>query len=106
MRPPVEPRSRAARIDAGRGAEMLSKIEEDVDQSVADLPWGRQRAGMVPVAPHGPAPPPDAIERAGHATGEAIDAGTQAVAGGRLHDEMNVIGLNREMDDAKVCSIG
>ena len=49
---------------------------------------------MIPVAPHVPVPPPDAIERAGHATGEAVDAGTQAVGGVSLDDEMNVIGLN------------
>jgi len=85
---------------------MLSKIEEDVDQAVADLPWRRQRAGVIPVAPHVSVPQPGAIERAGHATGEAVDAGAQAVGGVSLDDEMNVIGLNGEMHDAKVFAAG
>jgi hypothetical protein len=81
---------------------VLSKIEEHVDKPIPDFAWRRERVGVVPVAPHGAAPSPDAIERAGQTAGEPVDAAAQAIAGVSFDDEMDVIRLNGEMHDAKV----
>ena len=81
---------------------MLSEIQENVDEAVADLSRRSERASVVPVPPHRTVAAPDAIERAGHATGEAVDTRSQAIGGVSLDDEMNVVGLNGEMHDAEV----
>jgi len=44
---------------------------------VTDLPRGRECARMVPIVPDLPAPAECAIDRLGHADGEALDAATQ-----------------------------
>ena len=83
---------------------MLSKIAQNVDQSMAYLARRRERSSMVPLIPDTAATPEGAIDPTGDANGEAADAGRQSARIVRLREQMNVLGLHAELDDAKVAA--
>jgi hypothetical protein len=61
---------------------------------------------MVPIAPNASSTPRCSIDRPGAAPGQALDSTRQRPPGIRLDDEMDVVGLNRKMNHAKVDAIG
>ena len=101
MPPAIEPRSRAARVDRRRRAQMLAEIQQNVDESVPYLARRGEGACVVPITPNGAAALPSAIERTGGATVQRIQASAKSVAGISFNDEMDVIGLDGEMHDTE-----
>ena len=99
--PPIEPKSRRARIRPARLRHVLSPIHEHVDQRTPHLARCAERAGVVAIAPHSTAPAEHAIDRARKANREPCRAARQRFLVGRLDHEVNVIRLHREMDDPK-----
>ena len=99
--PPLEPEPRARRIDTGSAIEMLSEVEQDIDEGMTHFAWRAQRSRVVAIAEH-----------VSFATGYAIDGPREpnresshtprernlVVA---FDDQVNVIRLHREVDYAK-----
>ena len=83
---------------------MLSKIEENVDEAVTHLSWGREGVCVVAIAPDAPTSPPRAIQRSCRTAVQAIQAAPQLVSGISFHDEVNMIGLDGEVHDAKAAA--
>ena len=104
--PPPEPRARAAGVDHRGRAQVLPKVLQHVDDRRTHLARRPQRTPVVPVAPDAPVALRGAVDRSGAAPGQALDSARERFAPVRFDHEMNVIGLNREVDDAKVRSIG
>jgi hypothetical protein len=102
MDPSIKPRTRAAWVYARRGAEMLSKVEQDVDEAAAHLVGRSERASVIPIGPDGAAAPPRPIQRAGGAAVQAVEATAEIVAGVSLDDQVDVISLDGEVHDAEV----
>ena len=73
---------------------------QDVADRVRHLPWRRERARVVPVREHRTAPSRQRIEALRDANGQPLHSAGQALRAFCLDDEMNVISLNRIVDDA------
>jgi hypothetical protein len=56
---------------------------------------------MVPVAPDGAVTVPEAIECARRAAGQPVETAAQVVGRVSLDDEVNVVGLDGEVQDAE-----
>jgi hypothetical protein len=100
--PPSEPGRRRAGIQAALSTAMLPDIHQHVDQGMADGARAGERPGMVAGAPDAPAAAQRPIHRAGEAYRETLDAARQATGVLRFDDQMHVICLHRELDDAKI----
>ena len=61
-RQPLEPRARAARIDARRRAQVLPEVQEDVDEPAPCLRRRAQRTSVIATAPDAPPPPDRAVD--------------------------------------------
>ena len=82
---------------------VLLVIREAVDERVAHLACAREIATVVAIAPHTPAAAAErGVEEAIGAHGEALHAARERIAVVGLDDEMQVIVLDGELDDAKV----
>ena len=106
VRPTAEPGTGTARVDRRRGPEVLPEVEQDVDERVPDLPRRRQRAGVITTAPHLPVTAKTSIHRARGPSRQTLQATNQRLPRGRLGDEMQVIGLHREMNETKALVAG
>ncbi|MDB4981899.1 MAG: hypothetical protein JWM82_2651 [Myxococcales bacterium] len=93
MRPSVEPRAGAARVDAGRRAEVLAEVEQDVREGPSDLGGRRQGSRVIAVGPDGTSAVPAAVHGAGTAAGEALHASRERPRRIRLDDEVEVVAL-------------
>ena len=80
---------------------MLSKIEEDVPQSEPGFARRAERAGVIALGPDRPSPCEGLIDGTCDAHGQALHAPREALAVARLDDEMNVVRLDRVVDDAE-----
>ena len=101
MRPAVEPRTGAARIDARAGAEVFAKVEEHVDQRVPHFAGRVEGVGVVAVDPDWAAAVVGAIDGAGTADGEALHAADQCRGTLGFHHQVQVVGLYGELGQAK-----
>jgi hypothetical protein len=101
LRPAVEPRTGAARVDARAGAEVLAKVEEHVDQRVPHFAGRMEGVGVIAVDPDWAAAVDGAIDGAGTADGETLHTADQCRGTLRFHDEVQVIGLHGELGQAK-----
>lgn len=99
--PAVEPRSRAARIDRGCRAQVLAKVQQHVDQRVADLARGRESARVIPPAPYAAAAAERPVDGASGAGREALKAPDQRLTRGGFDDEVDVVRLYRKLDRAE-----
>src|SRR6266496_1266251 len=98
--PAVEPRSRASGIDTRRGPQVLSKVQQHVDDGVPDLARRLQWARMVAIAPDLP-DAGDALDGQRDADDEASNAFCQRMVAVCLDDRVHVVLLNRKVQDAK-----
>ena len=81
---------------------MLSEVEQDVHEAVANFARRRERSRVVAIAPDRATSAPGTIDGAGHTTRQAVETSAQVIAGISLDDEMDVIGLNREVHESEV----
>jgi hypothetical protein len=88
----VEARDRVLR-------SMLPEIHENVHDGRPHLTRRREIAPVVPITPDSAATPDDAIDGAGDGGGEPLQAPREGGAGGGLHDQMDVVSLNTEVND-------
>jgi len=84
---------------------MLSKVKEDVDEAVAHFSRRLQRARMIAIAPDRSAAAPGAVESAGGPARQAVEAAAQLIAAVSFNDQVNVIGLDGEVNDTKAAAI-
>jgi hypothetical protein len=84
---------------------VLAKVEQDVNETVPNLARRRQRAGVIAAVPDLAGAPQSPVDRAGGSRGEAVQPADERVSRRGLDDEVDVIGLNREMRDAKIASV-
>jgi hypothetical protein len=101
LAPTREPWSRRARIELGADALVLAAVHQDVHECVAHRPGRGERAGVIPVGKDAPSAAEGAIDGASDADGEAAHARRESAGVIRFGDEVNVIGLDRELDDPK-----
>jgi hypothetical protein len=99
--PSLKPSRRRTGIDADSAAKVLSEVLEDVDQGVPDLARPSEQVRVIPTIPHASTPPQDAVDGAGHANGEALHTAHEPPRRVRLHQQMQMIGLNAEMQEAE-----
>lgn len=81
---------------------VLDEVPQHVHQGVSHLTWCRQRPRVVSVRKDTPAPPEYAVHGAGDSHLEALDAPNQSLATVRLGEQMDVIALDGEVNQAKV----
>jgi hypothetical protein len=77
VRPTFEPRSGAAKVDGREGAEVLAKVEQDVDEGEPHFAGRRESAGMIALAPDWSVPVAGAVDGAGATDGETLQAADQ-----------------------------
>ena len=80
---------------------MLSKIREDVDESIAYLTRRRERAAVPAIGPKPTATQDERIHDARDANGDALNAPGQSSLVARFDDEVHVIPLHGEVDDSE-----
>jgi hypothetical protein len=81
--------------------EVFAKIEEHVDERRPHLTRGPQVKGVVAVAPYPAFPVARAVEGARATNGQPLGAPGQGEGPVRLDDEVDVVGLHREVEHAK-----
>ncbi len=72
---------------------------------MADLGGRAQHARVIAIVEHAAGPPHHPIEPLGDADREALDRAGERAAVGRRDQQMDVVALNREPDDADVEAI-
>jgi hypothetical protein len=99
--PSVEPHAGASGIYRRWCAEVLPKVEEDIGEGATHL--GRSAEGMrvISVRPDGPPPGPLAIEGPRTPPGEALEAADERSRGVAFDDQVEMIDLHREMQNAE-----
>jgi hypothetical protein len=106
--PSIEERGRRVRVDPGAVAardapivaRMLDAILQHVDQGVARLGRRAQVARVIAVSDDPAAAPGDPVEAARHAHAEALHGSTESDLVPGLDQKVDVIGLDRKVDDA------
>ena len=81
---------------------MLPEIHQDVHESVPDHARRREITCVIAVGPDSPAPAERAVHGSGQADGETTNAAGEQATVLRLGDEVNVVVLDAEFDDAKL----
>src|SRR5689334_10999769 len=104
--PSLEPPRRGIRIDARRTARDVLVplvVAQAVDEPIAHLSGVRELATVITIAPDRPAPTAGGgVVETIRAHGEALHATCEGRVVFGFDDEMQVIALHRELDDAKV----
>jgi hypothetical protein len=90
-------KARGCEDHARRCAQVLSKVEKNVDERVAYFRRRRQSTRVVAASPHLPGALAGTVRSMSCPRGEALKAANQRLTRRRLDDQMQVIGLNREM---------
>ena len=80
---------------------MLTPILQGVHERVSNLAWTLQSSAMPAIAPELAATTQQPIHATRDANDEAADRGTELVLTLRLHEQVQMIFLNRIMNDAK-----
>jgi hypothetical protein len=85
---------------------VLAKIEEHVSRGEPYLARRPERAGAVTLAPHLATTVRGSIDGARTSNGETLQAAAERSRAVRFHDEMNVVNLDREVDDPERAAAG
>jgi hypothetical protein len=80
---------------------VLAKIQQHVDETAAHFLWRAEGAGVVATAPHAPAPLQNLVHRTRRADREAAQASGEGRLAFRLDQQVHMIRLHGEMQDAK-----
>src|SRR5262245_32269146 len=101
MFPAVEPRSRRPRIDDCVPVAVFLVVYKHVPKGDSDFAWRLQRPRVIAVAPNRTAHCQRVADSAGATNDESAHSSRELFFVGGLYDEMDVIGLNRKLDDSK-----
>ena len=85
---------------------MVAMVVDHVDDRGANLARSPERTLMVAVAKDVATGPEPVVQVACDPDGEAAEAGGQGIAIAGLDDEVKVVGLNAEVEDAEACLAG
>src|SRR5262249_46072384 len=99
--PANEPWRRGAVIHPGPGAEVFAEVHQDVHEGVTYRPRSGERASMVAFGPDAPSAAEGAVHRPRDADRNPAKARGQSGRIVRLHQQVHVVALHREFDDAK-----
>ena len=99
--PPVEPRRRRASVQALRIPAVLLPVLEDIDQARPDLAWRAQGACVIAARPDGSSTRKYTIDPARQTDLERRNAESQRIRGIGFDDQVKVIVLNGEVQEAK-----
>lgn len=80
---------------------MLPEVEEHIGEGAAHLGRSSERMRVISVRPHRTTPRPLAIEGARAPPGEALEAANERARGVAFHDQVEMIGLHREVENAE-----
>lgn len=100
-RPAIEPPPRAARVDSGRGAQVLAEIQEHVDKSQADFARRSQGMGVITLGPDGATTFESAIDGARTPDAEPLQTAREIAAAIGFDDEVQMVRLDREVNDSE-----
>ena len=84
-----------------RAVGVAPRVVEDVGQRIARVAGGGDLHGVVAVGKHAATAPHDAVEPLGHPDAESLHALAEHALVGRLANEVDVVALDRVVDDAK-----
>src|SRR5262245_34722663 len=101
VEPSFEPRPRAPRIHYRWRPQVPEEIEKDVREPAPDLARGAQHVAVIALLPHRPAPAQRTVDGPCTADREPLNAAPERGNVVRLHDQVQVVRLHRELDDAK-----
>jgi hypothetical protein len=104
--PAVEPSRRRAWIEAASCTNVFPEIVQHVDERIPYLTWRPQQAGVIPVAPDAAMAPERAVDGLRHADREPSHAAFEARRLIRLHQQVQMVGLNTEVQHAKSLGAG
>ena len=104
--PPRKLWTRAPRIDARRGAEVLAEVEQHVNHAGPHVPRRRERPGVIPVADDLPSAAEGAVDRERQPNRQPVHAAARAPRLIPLDDEVPVVLLDRKMDHPKAIDRG
>jgi hypothetical protein len=80
---------------------VFSKILQHVDECVTHLARRRERPRVISVGPHLTAPSEEAIGRLGDAYRKALEAAPERDVSVAFDEQMDVIGLHAELEQAE-----
>ena len=80
---------------------MLADVENHIDDSIAYFARRRERASMITTRPYRASSAQNAIGRARHPNGQGRHASAERLPVVSLHEEVHVVVLYREVQDAK-----
>jgi len=99
--PAVEIDPRGAPIDTTTARHMLPPILKYIDQRVAHLARRAEGARVVPICPYPTMATEDTVQTLCDPDGEPLKPARQCMAVHRFDDEMDVVVLNRELENAQ-----
>lgn len=99
--PSVEESSGRTWVDVRRPRAMLFAIEEHVDQGIAHFAWRTQGTCMISIRPNAPARGQPSVQAPRHADAESLHPAGEAPAVVGFDEQVQVIGLNAEVNDTK-----
>jgi len=85
---------------------MFRPVLEDVHEGIANLTRRTENTRMIPVRPNSAAPGEDAVDGPSHANGQTLETAHEGRVSVSLDDEMHVIRLHAEVQEAKGVSRG
>lgn len=84
--------------------EVLAKVQEHVGKGVADLRRATEMSSVIAVRPDGATPGPNAVHGERAPAREALDSSDERTAGVSLDQEVQMVGLHREVEDPERCA--
>jgi hypothetical protein len=99
--PSLEPSRRRAGVEAHSAAYVLAEVLEDVDEGIPNLARLPQHVRVIPSIPNAPSPSQHAVDGSRDANGNALHTAREPRRRIRLHEQMEMIGLDAEVDEAK-----
>jgi len=110
--PSLKPSARGRGVDPAIGipgnwgslARMLSRVENHVRKRRSHLPGRAERAVVIAAVEHRSAAIEDPIHGPSEASGQALHSIRQGCDALRFDEQVDVIVLERVVDDAKICS--
>jgi len=85
---------------------MLPEVGQNIHEGIAHRARRRERAGVIPLFPHATRTAERAVHGARDADREPPDPAREPPPGIRFGDEMDVIVLNRELNDPEILARG
>jgi hypothetical protein len=102
--PAVEPAGRRPRVEPTRARDVFPPVLEYVDERVSNLAWRRQSPGVMAIAPDHSVSAESAIHRPCNADRKSLESACERRGPVRLHQQVQMIRLHRELEDAKARS--